>query len=94
MQITVVLLCFSMGLRNAVITKLSRAEIRTTHITGIVTDIGIEIGKLFAADYSADQRHVVAVRTEINGPGRPLVAVVCVLTHRHTGCDVEHSNAK
>lgn len=45
--ITVVLLCFIMGLQNAVITKLSNAEIRTTHITGIVTDIGIEIGKLF-----------------------------------------------
>jgi uncharacterized membrane protein YoaK (UPF0700 family) len=29
-----------------VITKLSRAEIRTTHITGVVTDIGIELGKL------------------------------------------------
>ena len=44
---TVMLLCFIMGLQNAVITKLSRAEIRTTHITGIVTDIGIELGKLF-----------------------------------------------
>lgn len=40
------LLCFIMGLQNALITKLSGAEIRTTHITGIVTDIGIEIGKL------------------------------------------------
>lgn len=45
--VTVMLLCFIMGLQNAVITKLSRAEIRTTHITGIVTDIGIELGKLF-----------------------------------------------
>ena len=44
--VTIVLLCFIMGLQNAVITKLSRAEIRTTHITGVVTDIGIEIGKL------------------------------------------------
>lgn len=44
--ITVMLLCFIMGLQNAVITKLSNAEIRTTHITGIVTDIGIELGKL------------------------------------------------
>ena len=44
--VTVILLCFIMGLQNAVITKLSRAEIRTTHITGIVTDIGIELGKL------------------------------------------------
>ncbi|MDH0569248.1 DUF1275 domain-containing protein, partial [Pseudomonas oleovorans] len=44
--LTVMLLCFIMGLQNALITKLSRAEIRTTHITGIVTDIGIELGKL------------------------------------------------
>jgi uncharacterized membrane protein YoaK (UPF0700 family) len=44
---TVMLLCFIMGLQNAVITKLSGAVIRTTHITGIVTDIGIELGKLF-----------------------------------------------
>ena len=43
--VTVVLLCFIMGLQNALITKLSKADIRTTHITGIVTDIGIELGK-------------------------------------------------
>jgi uncharacterized membrane protein YoaK (UPF0700 family) len=41
------MLCFVMGLRNAIITKISRAEIRTTHVTGLVTDIGIELGKLF-----------------------------------------------
>ncbi|NRR32324.1 DUF1275 domain-containing protein [Oxalobacteraceae bacterium] len=45
-SLTVMLLSFIMGLQNAVITKLSRAEIRTTHITGIVTDLGIELGKL------------------------------------------------
>ncbi len=44
---TVMLLCFIMGLQNALITKLSHADIRTTHITGVVTDIGIELGKLF-----------------------------------------------
>jgi uncharacterized membrane protein YoaK (UPF0700 family) len=43
---TVMLLCFIMGLQNAVISKISRAEIRTTHITGTLTDIGIELGKL------------------------------------------------
>ena len=43
---TAALLCYVMGLQNAVVTKLSRAEIRTTHMTGIVTDIGIELGKL------------------------------------------------
>jgi uncharacterized membrane protein YoaK (UPF0700 family) len=50
---TVMLLCFIMGLQNAVVTKLSHAEIRTTHMTGIVTDIGIELGKL--AYWNADR---------------------------------------
>lgn len=40
------LLCFTMGLQNALITKVSRSEIRTTHVTGIVTDIGVELGRL------------------------------------------------
>ena len=44
--LAVVLLCFMMGLQNAIITKVSHAEIRTTHITGIITDIGIELGKM------------------------------------------------
>ncbi|KAF7598908.1 MAG: hypothetical protein CGU28_08545 [Candidatus Dactylopiibacterium carminicum] len=43
---TVMLLCFMMGLQNALVTKLSNAQIRTTHITGVITDIGIELGKL------------------------------------------------
>ncbi|MDE2146243.1 MAG: DUF1275 domain-containing protein [Burkholderiales bacterium] len=42
----IVLLCFTMGLQNALITKISGAEIRTTHMTGVVTDIGIELGRL------------------------------------------------
>jgi uncharacterized membrane protein YoaK (UPF0700 family) len=46
LPLTVVILCYIMGLQNAVITKISRAEIRTTHVTGLVTDIGIELGKL------------------------------------------------
>ena len=44
--VTVLLLCFIMGLQNAVISKISHAEIRTTHLTGLVTDLGIELGKL------------------------------------------------
>lgn len=43
---TVTLLCFTMGLQNAVITKISGAVVRTTHLTGIITDLGIELGKL------------------------------------------------
>jgi uncharacterized membrane protein YoaK (UPF0700 family) len=42
---TVVVLCFAMGLQNAVITKISGAVVRTTHLTGVITDLGIELGK-------------------------------------------------
>lgn len=42
---TAILLCYAMGLQNALVTKISNAEIRTTHVTGLVTDIGIELGK-------------------------------------------------
>jgi uncharacterized membrane protein YoaK (UPF0700 family) len=64
---TVMLLCFMMGLQNALITKISRAEIRTTHMTGIVTDIGIELGKLFYwnADGGALRPKVVADRDRL-----------------------------
>ena len=44
--LTVLLLCFLMGLQNAVVTKISKAEIRTTHLTGLITDLGIELGKM------------------------------------------------
>lgn len=46
LSLTAMLLCFIMGLQNALITKISHAEIRTTHLTGLFTDIGIELGKL------------------------------------------------
>ena len=38
-------LCFIMGMQNATITKISGARIRTTHATGMITDIGIELGR-------------------------------------------------
>ena len=43
---TVSLLCFTMGLQNALVTKLSGAVIRTTHLTGMVTDVGIKLGRM------------------------------------------------
>jgi uncharacterized membrane protein YoaK (UPF0700 family) len=39
-------LSFLMGLQNAVVTRISDARIRTTHVTGMVTDIGIELGNM------------------------------------------------
>jgi uncharacterized membrane protein YoaK (UPF0700 family) len=45
-SLAVIILCFAMGLQNALITKISKAVIRTTHVTGLTTDLGIELGKL------------------------------------------------
>lgn len=58
---TALLLCFLMGLQNATITKVSQAEIRTTHMTGVVTDLGLELGRLLYWNRSpeADAGHVV-----------------------------------
>lgn len=44
--LTVLLLSFIMGLQNAVASKTSGGGIRTTHMTGNITDLGIELGKL------------------------------------------------
>jgi len=41
-SVTTALLCFGMGLQNALVTRLSGAVVRTTHLTGIVTDMGME----------------------------------------------------
>jgi uncharacterized membrane protein YoaK (UPF0700 family) len=50
------LLCYAMGLQNAIITKISNAEIRTTHVTGLVTDMGIELGRWIYRHGSGDAR--------------------------------------
>lgn len=81
LPLTVMLLCFMMGLQNAVITKISHAEIRTTHITGLVTDFGIELGKLLyinrhqtAARGNADVR---ADRTRLRLQGLLIACFFC-----------------
>ncbi|MEI9941863.1 MAG: YoaK family protein [Pseudomonadota bacterium] len=41
------LLCAAMGLQNALVSRLSGAVVRTTHLTGVVTDLGIEAARWF-----------------------------------------------
>ncbi|WP_413511900.1 YoaK family protein [Myroides odoratus] len=40
-------LLFSMGLQNALVTRVSGAVVRTTHLTGLFTDMGIVLSQLF-----------------------------------------------
>ena len=44
--LTVLVLAFTMGLQNALVSKISSSQIRTTHMTGVITDLGIELGKM------------------------------------------------
>lgn len=40
-------LLFAMGLQNSLVTKISNSLVRTTHLTGLFTDLGIELAQLF-----------------------------------------------
>ena len=40
-------LSYLMGLQNAVVTRISDARVRTTHVSGMSTDIGIELSMLW-----------------------------------------------
>lgn len=44
-RVGLITVCFVMGLQNATITRISGARIRTSHATGLITDMGIEIGR-------------------------------------------------
>ncbi len=65
---TVMLLCFIMGMHNAVTSIISGAAVRTTHLTGTVTDIGIELSRLTYVN--VHQRHgrarIVADRQKLS----------------------------
>jgi uncharacterized membrane protein YoaK (UPF0700 family) len=40
-------LLFAMGMQNALVTQISNSVVRTTHLTGLFTDLGIELAQLF-----------------------------------------------
>jgi uncharacterized membrane protein YoaK (UPF0700 family) len=73
LPVPALMLSLAMGLQNALITKVSNAEIRTTHLTGIITDIGIELGKLLYRN-----------RPSLNAPGivasRPKLRILTTLS--------------
>ncbi|MBP1839987.1 YoaK family protein [Formosa algae] len=46
-DLIICLLLFAMGIQNSFVTKISNAVVRTTHLTGLFTDLGIDISQLF-----------------------------------------------
>ncbi|WP_147678248.1 YoaK family protein [Algibacter pacificus] len=46
LNLIVCLLLFAMGIQNSFVTKISDAVVRTTHLTGLFTDLGIDLSHL------------------------------------------------
>lgn len=74
--VTTLFLSFAMGAQNALVTKLSGAVVRTTHLTGIVTDLGIESVKGLAS---------LRALAEAPHDGEPGGQLWRVLVHVRTG---------
>lgn len=49
-------LLFAMGIQNALVSMVSGSVVRTTHLTGTFTDLGIGLAQLFTA---ADQKRII-----------------------------------
>lgn len=53
-------LLFAMGLQNSFVTKISNAIVRTTHLTGLFTDLGIELSQLFFPESHPNREKIKA----------------------------------
>jgi len=60
-----------MGLQNALVTKVSQSFVRTTHLTGLFTDLGIELSQLLLykenAAYKSIRRSIFLKTMIISG---------------------------
>ena len=50
-------LCFACGLQNGLFTGLTKGQVRTTHLTGPATDIGLNLTKIFSMERGDPERH-------------------------------------
>lgn len=52
------LLLFSMGMQNALVSQVSSYIVRTTHLTGLFTDMGIELSQLIYYKKEVDRKEL------------------------------------
>lgn len=64
------ILLFSMGLQNALVTRVSQSVVRTTHLTGLFTDLGIELSRIFFYKKNSE-------RVQLNKSIRLKLAIIC-----------------
>lgn len=59
-QFIVFSLLFAMGLQNSFVTTISSAVVRTTHLTGLFTDLGIDLSQLFFFKSKAMKKQLIS----------------------------------
>jgi uncharacterized membrane protein YoaK (UPF0700 family) len=72
------LLCLAMGMQNSMVTRLSGAVVRTTHLTGVVTDLGIEAARWYR--WYRAQLPIPTRRPSEALPDRPVVGRISLLS--------------
>lgn len=58
-------LLFAMGVQNSFVTRISNAVVRTTHLTGLFTDLGIELSKMIFRDAENHTKTVSNIRLRL-----------------------------
>jgi uncharacterized membrane protein YoaK (UPF0700 family) len=53
-------LLFAMGLQNSLVTTISNSIVRTTHLTGLFTDLGIELSQLIFYSAKDQQKKLIS----------------------------------
>ncbi len=58
-QIIACILLFAMGIQNSLVTQISDSKVRTTHLTGLFTDLGIELSQLFFYKETLEKQRLI-----------------------------------
>ncbi|PHY94786.1 DUF1275 family protein [Acetobacter pomorum] len=65
-RVATFVLSFVMGLQNATVTRISGSVVRTTHVTGMLTDLGIEIADWIESFYhKVDAAHLNIIKKRL-----------------------------
>ena len=75
-QLIACALLFAMGIQNSLVTKVSQSVVRTTHLTGLFTDLGIELSQLF----------FYRKTTEFKKLGRSIYLKLAIILFFFSGC--------
>jgi len=76
-------LLFAMGIQNALVTLVSGSVVRTTHLTGTVTDLGIELAQMYKAEQTLRSATISKIKLH-------LVIIVFFMTGAVSGAYLFH----